>query len=541
MLASNRFAVVNCLRFAFAIALQVCSFAAPFESVCCAWEWSEQSAAGAVDGGRSVGELPNIVVVLVDDLGVMDASVPSLLDAQGHPVRHPLNDRYRTPHLERLASQGVRFSQFYAMSVCSPSRIAWMTGQNSARHRTTNWIDPDRNNAGPHGPADWNWKGLDPSDVTLVTLLRDRGYRTIHVGKGHLGPRGSAGADPRNLGFDVNVGGTSIGQPGSYYASDRYGADIGKGAYTVPGLDVYAEQGAFLTDALTQAAMQHVTESVRDKRPFYLNLWHYAVHAPFQSDPRMVDRPQLDGLPANAKAFVSLVEGVDRSLGQLLDHLEALGVAEQTLVLFMGDNGSDAPWGGPHEVACAAPLRGKKGSHYEGGMRVPMVASWAHANSNHAMQRRLPIGQGIVQPQMAAIYDWFPTLLELVGVEVPLGHTIDGRSLKVLLEGKTDPQHSQTFLMHYPHAPHRSSHFTVYREGNWKLIYHYFPEREAGHAPLQLFDLSHDPYEQVDLASSERESERIDGLLERLRAKLIDQRALMPLDGEGRPLPLPNR
>lgn len=531
MLACTRVLVVRCLLLTLAVEMVACGSEAAGDGI----HASGESVAGLADG------LPNIVVILVDDLGVMDTSVPSLVDAHGHPVRHPLNDRYRTPSLERLASQGVRFSQFYAMSVCSPSRIAWMTGQNSARHRTTNWIDPDNNNAGPHGPQDWNWKGLSASDVTLVRLLRDRGYRTIHVGKGHLGPRGSDGADPLTLGFDVNVGGASIGQPGSYYASKRYGADVGKGAYAVPGLDAYAEQGAFLTDALTQAAMHHVGEAVREGKPFYLNLWHYAVHAPFQPDPRMVDRPQLDGLSADAKAFASLVEGVDQSLGQLLDHLETLGVAEETLVLFLGDNGSDAPLGGPHEVACAAPLRGKKGSHYEGGMRVPMIASWAHANPNHAMQLRLPIGRGIVQTQMAAIYDWFPTLLELVGIELPNGHAIDGRSLKTLLTGKPDLQHNQPFLMHYPHAPHRSNHFTVYREGDWKLIYHYFPAPDPGEMPIQLFDLGRDPYEQVDLASSDGERERLDRLLEGMRSVLSDQRALMPVDDAGHSLPLPRR
>ena len=113
--------------------------------------------------------------------------------------------------MERLAARGVRFNNFCAMSVCSPTRISIMTGQNAARHRTTNWINPDKNNAGPSGPPQWNWKGLAQGDVTLPRLLQAHGYRTIHVGKGHFGPRQSEGADPRNLGFDVNVAGASIG------------------------------------------------------------------------------------------------------------------------------------------------------------------------------------------------------------------------------------------------------------------------------------------------------------------------------------------
>jgi arylsulfatase A-like enzyme len=103
---------------------------------------------------------PNIVIMLVDDMGVMDTSLPFLTDAEGKPKRYPLNDYYRTPNMERLAAKGIRFNNFCAMSVCSPTRISIMTGQNAARHRATNWINPDNDNAGPQGPPDWNWKGL---------------------------------------------------------------------------------------------------------------------------------------------------------------------------------------------------------------------------------------------------------------------------------------------------------------------------------------------------------------------------------------------
>ena len=152
-------------------------------------------------------ERPNIVVFLVDDMGVMDTSVPFLTDAAGKPKRYPLNDYYRTPNMERLAARGIRFNNFCAMSVCSPTRISIMTGRNAARHRTTNWINPDKNNGGPQGPPQWNWNGLNKDDVTLPKLLQASGYRTIHVGKGHFGPRGTEGELPQNLGFDVNVAG----------------------------------------------------------------------------------------------------------------------------------------------------------------------------------------------------------------------------------------------------------------------------------------------------------------------------------------------
>src|SRR3990172_6823058 len=121
---------------------------------------------------------PNIVVFLVDDMGVMDPSAPFLTDEGGKPKRHPLNDFYRTPNMERLAARGIRFNHFYAMSVCSPTRISIMTGQNAARHHTTNWINPDKDNGGPFGPPQWNWRGLKKGDVTLPGLLEGAGYRT---------------------------------------------------------------------------------------------------------------------------------------------------------------------------------------------------------------------------------------------------------------------------------------------------------------------------------------------------------------------------
>ena len=162
-------------------------------------------AAGFVGSVATAATPPNIVIMLVDDMGVMDTSLPFLTDANGKPKRYPLNEFYRTPAMERLAARGIRFSQFSAMSVCSPTRISIQNGQNAARHRTTNWINPNTDNAGPQGPAEWNWRGLRRGDVTLARLLQQAGYRTLHVGKGHFGPVGSEGAYPLNLGFDVNV------------------------------------------------------------------------------------------------------------------------------------------------------------------------------------------------------------------------------------------------------------------------------------------------------------------------------------------------
>ena len=130
----------------------------------------------------SATDRPNIMVFLVDDMGVMDTSLPFLTDENGKLKRYPLNDYYRTPGMERLAKRGIRFNQFYAMSVCSPTRTSIMTGQNAARHRTTNWVDWGKNNAGANGPPDWNWEGLKKKDVTLPGVLREHGYRDDSCG-----------------------------------------------------------------------------------------------------------------------------------------------------------------------------------------------------------------------------------------------------------------------------------------------------------------------------------------------------------------------
>jgi arylsulfatase A-like enzyme len=474
---------------------------------------------------------PNVVIFLVDDMGVMDTSVPFLTDAAGRPKRYPLNDYYRTPSMDRLAARGIRFNNFCAMSVCSPTRISIMTGQNAARHRTTNWINPDKDNAGPNGPPQWNWRGLKKGDVTLARLLQAGGYRTIHLGKGHFGPRVSEGADPRNLGFDVNVGGASIGAPGSYYGKQNYGRGPKRSPSAVPHLDKYHGTETFLTEALTIEAKSHVSDAVKSNEPFFLYLAHYAVHAPFQSDPRFADHYKDSGKPAPAQAFATLIEGMDKSLGDILDHLDALGVAENTLVFFLGDNGSDAPLGHEHEVACAAPLRGRKGSHYEGGMRVPFVAAWAKPNPENPRQKQLPIALGAIQGQQAAVYDLFPTVLALAGVEPPASHVVDGTRLDVLLTGRRDSSRQEVFLMHYPHAPHRTDYFTCYRQGPWKVIYHYFPSKVSDNSHYQLFNLAQDPFEQQDLALSRPEELR--RMMQGLMAALEKHHTVYPVEKDG--------
>ena len=477
---------------------------------------------------------PNIVVFLVDDMGVMDTSMPSLTGPDGKTMRYPLNDFYRTPNMERLAQRGIRFNQFYAMSVCSPTRNTIMTGQNVARHGSTNWINPEKNNAGPQGPPKWNWEGLNKANVTLPGLLAKAGYRTIHVGKGHFGADGFDGANPSNLGFEINIGGDSFGAPGSYFGEKNYTRKRGRNGddfHAVPHLDKYHGTKTFLTEALTIEAKKAVVKAVADEKPFYLYFAHYAVHAPFESDPRFAAHYKDSGKPENAQAFATLIEGMDKSLGDMLDQLDELGIADNTLVIFLGDNGSDAPLGHEHEVACAAPLRGKKGAHYEGGMRVPFIAAWARTDKNNPAQQRLPVAKFKLQKQVASVCDIFPTVLGVAGVESPQGHEVDGSRLDVLLTGKADESREETFLMHYPHAPHRSHYFTVYRKGDWKVIYHYFPTEVSGGSHYQLFNLDRDPFESTDVAADEPEV--LKTMMTGLVKELTDDGALYPVDDSG--------
>ncbi len=488
-----------------------------------------------ISSSHAAQSKPNIIVMLVDDMGVMDTSVPFLTDETGKPKKYPLNEYYRTPNMERLAARGIRFNNFCAMSVCSPTRISILTGQNAARHRTTNWINPDTNNAGPSGPTQWNWQGLKKGDVTLPGLLQASGYRTIHVGKGHFGPREYEGANPANLGFDVNVGGASIGAPASYYGTENFSAKGNRAKATVYGLEKYHGQDIFLTEALTLEANAHVADAVKADKPFFLYFAQYAVHAPFNSDPRFAAHYKDSGKPANAQAFATLVEGMDKSLGDVLDHVEKLGVAENTLIFFLGDNGSDAPLGHEHAVACAAPLRGKKGSHYEGGMRVPFIAAWAKPNANNPLQKKLPITTNAIQSQQAAVYDLFPTILAQAGKSAPANHTVDGAKLDNLFTGKRDTKREETFLMHYPHSPHRTDYFTTYRDGDWKVIYHYFPSEVSENSHYQLFNLAKDPFEQKNLAAAETSELR--RMMQGLITGLEKQGAVYPIDkASGAPL-----
>lgn len=487
--------------------------------LCAAWAWPVWGQ-----------ERPNIVLFVVDDMGVMDTSVPFLTDSLGQPQAYPLNRWYRTPHMEELAERGIRFSTFYAQNVSSPSRASLLTGLNGARHRTTNWIHPTFNNRDTYGPPAWNWDGLRPTDHTLPRLLGAAGYRTIHVGKAHFGHQESSAADPCSIGFDVNVAGAAIGEPGSYLGEHAYGLWKGSKAHAVPGLDRYHGSSTFLTEALTEEALKQIDQASAQGKPFFLHLAHYAVHAPFEADSRFLAHYTDSTRSAAAVAFATLIEGMDHSLGRLMAHLEERGMAEHTLIVFLGDNGGDAPLGHTRGYGSSAPLRGKKGAEFEGGIRVPCIVSWAKPNPQNRWQQALPIASGGVQTQLATLMDIFPTLARVGGVDASQASTPDGADLGRLLQGAADPRRNDEMLVHFPHQ-HRGSYYTVFRQGVWKLIYYYNPEHPE-RPDWALYQLDDDPFEEREV--SRLYPQQALSMLRTLMTKLDEQEALYPVDVDGR-------
>lgn len=466
---------------------------------------------------------PNIIIFLIDDMGLMDTSVPFLTDAEGTLIKYPLNDYYITPNMEQLAAQGIRFTNFYAHSVCSPSRTSIMTGQNSARHGVTNWIKSENNNRTNFGPSDWNWKGLNKSSVTLPRLLQQKGYKTIHVGKAHFGPFNSEGEDPLHLGFDINIGGSSIGQPGSYLGTEGFGHSGGNKSRAVPQLEKYHGQDIFLTEALTLEANQAITDAQKEGKPFFLNMSHYAVHAPFYSDPRFADHYKNSGKSEEAQAYATLIEGMDKSLGDIVQHVKDLGLGENTLILFLGDNGSDAPLPIENDYSSSSPLKGKKGNHWEGGLRVPFIAAWITPNEKASNQEKLPIQQNGVQEQLGSILDIFPTLSHLTNITPTQGYILDGFDLHDQFEGIKNKKRDELFLNHFPHGDHRSNYFSSLVNSEWKIVYHYQPESQPVY---ELFNLKTDPFETTNLADTNPEQLKI--MMTLLSEEMNNKKALYP-------------
>ena len=322
--------------------------------------------------------------------------------------------------------------------------------------------------------------------------------------------------------FDVNIAGNSFGQPGSYYGKEGFGHIKGNKNRAVPGLEKYHGKEIFLTEALTLEANTAITSAKEEGKPFFLYMAHYAVHAPFHSDPRFAKNYKDSGKSEKAQAYATLIEGIDKSLGDIVAQIKSLGLGENTIILFLGDNGSDAPLPIKEDYSSSEPLKGKKGNHWEGGMRVPFIASWTKVNGNNNMQQKLAIPQNSIQTQMGTIFDVFSTVCALADIKPPKDHKIDGITLHKQLEGKRNGNHPEVFLNHFPHA-HRTNYFTSLVKENWKVIYHY---QVDGSPRYELFDLEQDPLEANDLRT--QNPKKLKKMMQLLVKELQDSKALYP-------------
>lgn len=488
------------------------------------------SAISTTSFAQSVTNRPNIVMFMVDDMGWQDTSVPFWTE------RTPFNKLYHTPNMERLATQGMKFTQAYACSVSSPTRVSFLTGMNAARHRVTNWTL--RKNTSTDGKDSelefplWNVNGITPYGnleratyvTTLPELLRQSGYHTIHCGKAHFGAIGTPGADPLNVGFNVNIAGHAAGGPGSYLAEDEFGYNK-IGPWGVPGLEEFYGNDVFLTEALTQKALREL-DKVPDSKPFFLYMSHYAVHVPFSADKRFIDKYRAQGLNETEAQYAALIEGMDKSLGDIMDYLEKNQLADNTIIIFMSDNGGLSVHGrGGEANTHNRPLASGKGSAYEGGIREPMIIKWPGVTTPSS-----------VCNQYLIIEDFFPSILEMAGVtQVRTVQQVDGISFIPLLKQQSTTPDRKLFW-HYPNCwgptgPGIAATSTI-RKGDWKLIYYH----KDGN--FELFNIREDIGEYHNLSA--RNPQKVKELAKDLEEYLISVHAQMPaykLTGEKVPMP----
>ena len=465
---------------------------------------------------------PNIIIFLVDDMGWQDTSVPF------YNERTPQNNKFATPNMERLANRGMKFTHAYANQNCTPSRISIMTGLNVISHHVTTWTLNKNENSEPDvlgiiQPA-WNKNGFSNIPgyenaihaTALPQLLKDNGYATIHIGKAHFGSFDTPGADPKNLGFEVNIGGTAAGHPASYYGQKNFGNTPGmKNIRAVPGLEKYWGQDIFLTEALTREAIREVDQVRENKKPFFLHLSHYAVHTPIVADKRFVQRYYDMGLDTIEANYASLVEGMDKSLGDIMNYLDEKKIADNTVIIFMSDNGGLTDVArGTGRNAHNAPLRSGKTSGYEGGIRIPLIFYWPTVTAAASINE----GNVIVE-------DIFSTVASLAGLKKPatIQH-VTGIDFSWYVK-KNQKLPSRYLTWHYPHA-HEGRHgdvqpFSIIREGKWKLIYFH----RDGH--FELYDTERDISESNNLIEVEKENAK--ALAKELGKLLRNQKAPRPI------------
>ncbi|MFH5834354.1 sulfatase [Halalkalibaculum sp. DA384] len=424
---------------------------------------------------------PNVLFILVDDLGWRD------LGSYGSTF-------YETPHLDRLAATGIRFTDAYAAHpVCSPTRAAIMTGKDPTRVGITDWIPgmPTERAEDPQLVSPEDIHNLPLEELTIAEAFRQQGYRTFFAGKWHLGETPEYW--PEHQGFEINKGGHDRGSPpGGYYAP-----------YENPRLEDGPE-GEYLTDRLTTEAIRFMEQASERTDPFFLFLSFYTVHTPIQGCARYDEHYREEklklpgeGKPAMRKEglgqtrltqsdpeYAAMVRCMDQNVGRLLKELKHQQLYENTIIVFTSDNGGLTTLPAERNIAPTAviPLRAGKGWAYEGGIRVPLII------------KAPGIQKGKVSAQPVTSMDFYPTLLELAGLPSQNQQHVDGKSLVPYLKdpAKVD---DRTLVWHYPHY-HGSGWRpgSAIRAGRWKLVEFY------EETSVELYDLSRDLNEEHDLA-----------------------------------------
>jgi arylsulfatase A len=421
----------------------------------------------------------NVVLILADDFGWTD------LACYGSKL-------YSTPNVDRLAREGVRFTQAYsACTVCSPSRAALLTGKYPGRLHVTDWIP----GLPPENPKllvpDWT-KHLPLEEISLARAFKSAGYATASIGKWHLGGEEYY---PEKQGFDLNIAGTEAPSPKTYFAP-----------YNIATLPE-GPTGEYLTDRLAVEADKYL-EAHKDK-PFFLYLPHFAVHLPVQGKQNLIKKYRAllrpDILQTNA-GYAAMVESLDEAVGQVRSKLDELKLTDKTIVIFASDNGGRVP------TTSNLPLRVGKGSCYEGGTRVPLIVFWPGVTKANSVCETPVIGT-----------DLYPTLLEMVGEAKAARKGVDGASLVPLLRGTGKLKRDELFW-HYPHYQHYqlggTTPYGAIRKGDFKLI-EFFDDMR-----VELYNLKDDIGEQHNLAA--QMPEKVDQLRNRLHAWRKEVGAQMP-------------
>ena len=449
---------------------------------------------------------PNIILVLVDDMGWMD------LSCQG-------SDFYRTPHVDRLAREGILFTNGYAAcAVCSPTRAAVQTGRYPHRLGVTDWIrslfqrggigTPEKNPTEYVGaknrkllcPPNPYW--MESSEITLAEALGGNGYKTAYIGKWHLGDEAWY---PENQGYHENFGGCDYGQPPSYFdpfnKPSHQHPTIRAGIHKLPG----RKKGEYLTHREADEAVGLIRKW--KDQPFFIQLGHYAVHTPIQAIPEVAEKYKgKEGKNQKNKNYAAMVESVDDCMRDLLAELKKQKIDRNTLIIFTSDNGGLDNNNNPTNNA---PLRSGKGYCYEGGIRVPFLVRWPAA-----------IPPGVVSDAPVSSIDLFPSILEATGTQLPRDRPIDGLSLIQHLRSEaTKSLGRESLFWHFPHYRHAPGPYSIIRKRNWKLI-------KFWEGIYELYDLDKDLGETKNLADLMPEVVR--ELEQELIARLRKDEAKLP-------------